>query len=317
MPESIPILIDCDMGVDDALALMLAAHSPALSMLGVTTVAGNISSADAALNSAYVLREVGRPDVPVVRGAAVSLDGREPEPVPHIHGPDGLGGVRAAACLSAVDPVAEAAIDFILSHARRLSDKLTIVATGPLTNIALAIRADPRAMGSVGGLVVMAGALRVPGNITPHAEFNVHCDPLAFREVMRFGIRVTLFPLDVTETVTLLTTDLRPSCGLSPGKLKFLREISGVYRQFHRTTCGVDGCYVHDALTVAWLIDPSLATLERGRIRVEMAGQHIGKTHWARDASGHVDAAIAFDGKRFFELFWRSLSRKLDGSLLI
>jgi inosine-uridine nucleoside N-ribohydrolase len=316
MPDETPILIDCDTGVDDALALMLAAHSPELSILGVTSVAGNISSAEAALNSSYVLRQVGRPDVPVVSGAAVSLGGREPDPVPHIHGPDGLGGVRPGAFPSAVHRGAGSATDFILSLAREMSGKLTIVATGPLTNIALALRADPRAMRSVGRLIVMGGALRVLGNITPHAEFNVHCDPLAFGEVMSFGIPTTLFPLDVTETVTLLTGDLDLSRGISAAKLKFLRDISDVYRQFHRTTCGADGCYVHDALTIAWLIDPSLATLERGRVEVETAGKRVGKTHWTADANGHIDAAVAFDGKRFFDLFWRSLSRKIDGSLL-
>ena len=316
MGAGVAVLIDCDTGVDDALALMLAAHSPELSMLGVTTVAGNISSAEAALNSAYVLRQVGRPDVPVVHGAAMSLSGREPDPVPHIHGADGLGGVRSVASPTGAKSETADAIELIVSHARRLGGALTIVATGPLTNIALAIRADPSAMRSVGRLVIMGGALRVPGNITPHAEFNVHCDPLAFGEVMGFGIPVTLFPLDVTETVTLLTGDLDLSRGISAAKLKFLRDISDVYRQFHRTTCGVDGCYVHDALTIAWLIDPSLAKLQRGRVRVETAGKRVGKTHWTADPSGHIDAAIAFDGKRFFDLFWQSLSRKLDGSLL-
>jgi purine nucleosidase len=317
MATAVPILIDCDTGVDDALALMLAAHSPELSIPGVTTVAGNISSAEAALNSAYVLRQVGRPDVPVVSGAAVSLGGREPRPVPHIHGSDGLGGVRPVEFSGGTKSNAVDATDFIVSHARRLAGGLTIVATGPLTNVALAMRADPRATKSVGRLVVMGGALRVPGNITPHAEFNVHCDPLAFQEVMSFGIPTTLFPLDVTETVTLLTSDLSSAPGKRISMLSFLRDISAVYRTFHRTTCGIDGCYVHDALTVAWLIDPSLAKLERGTVQVETAGKRIGKTHWTADADGHVDAAIAFDGKRFFELFWRSLSRKLDGSLLI
>lgn len=316
MGAGIPILIDCDTGVDDALALMLAAHSPALSILGVTSVAGNISSAEAALNTAYVLRQVGRPDVPVVRGAAVSLGGREPEAVPHIHGPDGLGGVRPVDFPGCAKLHPADATEFIVSHARHLGGELTIVATGPLTNIALALRADSRAMQSVGRLVIMGGALRVPGNITPQAEFNVHCDPLAFEEVMGSGIPITLFPLDATETVTLLTADLKPSCGLSPGKLKLLTKISGIYREFHRATCDVDGCYVHDALTIAWLVDPSLARLERGRVRVETAGKQIGKTHWTADPNGHIDSAIAFDGKRFFELFWHSLARKVNGSLL-
>ena len=317
MGAAVPILIDCDTGVDDALSLMLAAHSPELSILGVTTVAGNISSAEAALNSTYVLRQVGRPDVPVVSGAAASLGGREPDPVPHIHGSEGLGGVRPIELPGGGKSNAADAIDFIVSHARRLAGGLTIVATGPLTNIALALRSDPRAMKSIGRLVVMGGALRVPGNITPHVEFNVHCDPLAFQEVMSFGIPTTLFPLDVTETVTLLTSDLASATGVRTSMRSFLRDISAVYRRFHRTTCGIDGCYVHDALTVAWLIDPSLAKLQRGRVRVETAGKQVGKTHWTADPSGHIDAAIAFDSKRFFELFWRSLARKLAGSLLI
>lgn len=317
MPDALPILIDCDTGVDDALALMLAAHAAGLRILGVTSVAGNVSSADAALNSAYVLRQVGRGDVPVVRGAAVSLGGREPEPVPHIHGPDGLGGVRGGGWPAAVHQGPQAAVDCLLSNAQELAGGLTIVATGPLTNVALAIRANPAVMRSVGRLVIMGGALDVPGNVTPHAEFNVHCDPLAFAEVMSFGIPITLFPLDVTETVTLLTDDLDRARGIAPALLTFLHEMSQVYRAFHRTTCGVDGCYVHDALTVVWLIDPSLAKLRRGRVRVETAGKQPGRTRWIADPDGNVDAAITFDGKRFFELFWQSLAQIPDGSLLI
>src|SRR5690349_1031940 len=130
MPAERPILIDCDTGVDDALALLLAAHCPQLKILGVTTVAGNISSAQAARNTAFVLRQVGRTDVPVIRGSAVSLSGREPVAVPHIHGIDGLGGINtSSADESPPEPEPEeSAIDFILSWARKLERELTIVA---------------------------------------------------------------------------------------------------------------------------------------------------------------------------------------------
>lgn len=319
MAERIAILIDCDTGVDDALALMLAAHSPGLEILGVTTVAGNISSAQAARNARFVLRQVGQGEVPVVRGAAVSLGGREPVAVPHIHGIDGLGGIGPPA---QADSLAEidssgSATDFILDWARKLGPRLTIAATGPLTNLALALRADPAAMRAVGRLVVMGGALRLAGNVTPRAEFNSHCDPRAFAEVMSFGVPITLFPLDVTQTVELRADRFDRVQGVCAAKIDFIRRMSATYRGFHRETRGgVDGCYVHDALTIAWLLEPSLAMLESGRVGVELAGPSLGRTTWTLDEQGHVQTAIRFDAAGFFRLFWRTLGRTLPGSLL-
>lgn len=317
MPPDVPILIDCDTGVDDALALMLAAHSPQLKILGVTTVAGNISSAQAASNTAYVLRQSGRGDVPVLRGAPVSLGGREPVAVPHIHGVDGLGGCNPSAISEPATNarIETSAIDCIVDWASRLKNQLTIVATGPLTNIALAIRSDPRAMRSVGRFVVMGGALRLGGNVTPRAEFNSHCDPLAFSEVMSFGIPITLFPLDVTQTVELRASMFDETQNVPPATVNFIRRISATYRAFHCSTRGgIDGCYVHDALTIAWLLDPTLATLERGRVTVDLAGEDIGRTHWTPDPAGHVDTAIRFDSDGFFRLFWGALATQSFGS---
>ncbi len=172
-------------------------------------------------------------------------------------------------------------------------------------------------MRSVGRLVVMGGALRLAGNVTPRAEFNSHCDPRAFAEVMNFGVPVTLFPLDVTQTVELRADRFHEVRDVSASKMDFIRRMSATYRAFHRQTRGgVDGCYVHDALTIAWLLDPNLATLEMGRVSVALDGPSLGRTNWTPDERGHVQAAIRFDAKEFFRLFWRTLARTLPGSLL-
>ena len=173
------VLIDADPGTDDALALIAALNSPELDVLGVTTVGGNASLADTTRNALRLLDHLGS-DLPVSRGSARPLKGRF-EYAYHFHGAAGLG-VRLPSPRTA--PTAERAVERIVGAASEYRGALTLIALGPLTNVARAMRSNPRLAGWVAEVVVMGGAVEVPGNVTPHAEFNVYNDPEAAHEVL-------------------------------------------------------------------------------------------------------------------------------------
>ena len=206
---------------------------------------------------------------------------------------------------------------FLLEMARTHEDRLTIVATGPLTNLALAAREDPAALRKVGRVFVMGGAVERGGNVTEFAEFNVHCDPEAYGVLFEAGIPLTLFPLDVTQEVVLARSDLArsglaSSSGVEPARLSLIRDMTDRYMSFHAGRNQIDGCYVHDALPVASLIEPSLFQYRRGEVIVDAARTpERGSLRWSGPGEeGYAaDVALEVDAKRFFEVFWNVLGR--------
>ena len=310
------IVMDVDTGVDDALAILLALHSPSLDIIGITTVSGNISSRQASLNTRFLLNRFGREDIPVVTGAAESLDGRKPSPVPEIHGADGLGGFSEAYwCRNDTKFGASTfdtdAVEFLLKHVKQHGKQLRIIATGPLTNIANALRKDPETMRAAGGIDIMGGAIETPGNMARGiAEFNVFFDPNALVEVLSSAIPITLFPLDVTERVRLLDRSLTDDLRIGDDTRDFIRNITKTYFDFHKTNYGFRGCFTHDALPVAYLIDPSLFSIRAGEISVDpSSSKRAGNTHWSRpgETGTRVNVAMGIDDQRFFELYWKQL----------
>ncbi|MEZ5366463.1 MAG: nucleoside hydrolase [Bryobacterales bacterium] len=197
------VLIDTDPGVDDALALLLAFASPELHVEAITTVAGNVGLEPATRNALLTL-DVARVQNPptVVRGAYKPLE-REAVDAAHVHGEDGLGGMASAYGEPSRGAAPGAAVDCILETIARQPGEVTVIALGPLTNLAQALLADPKAMALAERIVVMGGALDVPGNAGPHAEFNFFVDPEAARIVLRSGLPVTLVGLDVTRLAVL------------------------------------------------------------------------------------------------------------------
>lgn len=328
MDKPTPLLLDVDTGVDDALAILLALHHPGLDLVGITTVSGNCHGEQAALNTHCLLRQFSpAPTFPLRLGALEALDGRVPVPADHVHGADGLGGVSErfwSGRESEQAPVLErrGGVEFLLEMARAHEDRLTIVATGPLTNLALAARADPAALRKAGRIFAMGGAVERGGNVTEFAEFNVHCDPQAYRVLFEAGIPLTLFPLDVTREVVLERSDLArsdlarsglaSSSGVEPTELRLLRDITDRYMSFHAGRDHIEGCYVHDALPVASLIEPSLFGFRRGEVIVDASRTpERGRMRWSGpDEEGYaVDVAMTVDAERFFEVFWDALGR--------
>ena len=284
------VLIDTDPGTDDALAMMMALNSPDLDVLGFTTVGGNARLADTTRNALRLLEYLGRTDVPVFRGSARPLRGKF-QYAYDVHGAAGLG-VRLRSPVTA--PHAKRAPQVIMEMASVHRGELTVIALGPLTNIARALVLEPRLAAWIKQIVVMGGAAGVPGNVTPHAEFNIYNDPVAADAVLSSGIPVTLVGLDVTSQ-TYLTAAARPWVrGDSPAARLSRRILAGSLGP----TTGLGRFHLHDPLAVVAAVRPCLFTYQQAAVAVETADPgRTGRTV-ASYGCGPVAVAVGVDVAR-------------------
>src|SRR5688572_2813636 len=258
----IPMILDVDTGVDDAMALLYAVASPEVDLIGATCVMGNISVEQATENTLAVLEVAGRGDVEVAQGAARPLV-REHVPFPIVHGERGLG--RADPPRPAASASDRSAVELIVGSARERPGEVLLVATGPLTNIALALREEPGLPQLLRGFALMGGAFARGGNVTPAAEANIWVDPTAAAEVFTAfsGADDERLPvcvgLDVTEDAVMRRADLDEICAPAPesplGQL--VEGATSFYMDFYAAVVGQDGCRLHDPLALAVAIDPS------------------------------------------------------------
>jgi len=309
--------------VDDALAILLALGSSELRVQAITTVAGNVSVEQTTANAHRILtvaRPAPRP--PVARGADRPL-GRSLQTAPHVHGADGLGGVsglRDAAGrfrhpVGDPTPWALDAVETILTLLGAAPGETTLIALGPLTNLALALRRDPGAFSRVREIVIMGGAVAAPGNVTPTAEFNFFVDPEAAHEVLTSNLPVTLVPLDVTRKAVLRAMAIR-ELGRSGGEVgRFVEAFSREALDFAGRVEREDGITLHDPLAVAVAIAADLFTFESFSLDVETRGDDAGAVHARRSpSSGRPHGCrVATDvrAKEFLDLF---LERLCPGS---
>jgi inosine-uridine nucleoside N-ribohydrolase len=283
------ILLDCDPGHDDAIALLLALASPELELLGVTTVAGNQTLEKTTANAIRVLDFVGRDDVPVAAGASAPLV-REPYVAAHVHGESGLDGPDLPP--PSREPLQQHAVDFLAAQIRANRGAVTLVPTGPLTNIALLLALHPDARPE--RIVLMGGAI-AEGNVTPAAEFNIWADPEAAARVFASGIEVTMIGLDVTHK-GLFTPAHEQRLEGRVGEM--VRALLQFYGAFHRRQYGWEGSPIHDAVAVAHVARPDLLeTVERG-VKVD-TGSELGRGRtyvdlWER-AGWEPNARVAVD----------------------
>ena len=263
------IILDSDPGVDDALAILLALRSPELKVEAITPVAGNVPLELTLPNALRLVEIAGRTDVPVAAGASTPLV-RRLVTAKYVHGENGLGGVEFPP--PKIRPVAETATELIRRIVRNSPGEITIVAVGPLTNVATALRADPALAGMLRSIVLMGGSLS-GGNITPSAEFNFYVDPEAARIVFDAGVPLTMVGLDVTRKVLLREEHIRV---LEAGKSPASQAAGRIMRRtIERMRTGKDVTVVamHDPLTVANLIDPGILTLRDYYVEVETSGE--------------------------------------------
>jgi inosine-uridine nucleoside N-ribohydrolase len=267
------VIIDTDPGIDDAVAIFLALASPEFDVIGLTTVFGNCEVDVATRNALTLLEAAGRPEVPVAAGAANPVAMPYLGAVPHIHGEDGLGDGEPLPA-PAGRPVDTHAADFLCRNA----PGATILAIGPLTNLALALRLRPDLDTLVDRVVVMGGNALGPGNATPAAEANIMNDPEAADVV--FGARwpVTMVGLDVTEKVLMSGAAIDAVATRDTPTARLLTRAIQLYRSFFKQTNDVDGIYLHDPTAVAFLLAPALFRTEAWPVRVETQGISRGKT---------------------------------------
>jgi purine nucleosidase len=265
-------LIDTDPGIDDALALLFAWNSPGLRLAGITTVAGNVEVADATVNLFRLLALRKPTPMPTVAQGAAQPLRRPLVTAQGYHGADGLGEVAGWPVVRPVLSKLDAA-DFIVDAARRAGEPLTLIALGPLTNVALALDRGPAALGALARVVVMGGAVDVPGNVTPTAEFNIHVDPEAATAVLAAGLRLDLVPLDATHQAVLPRVDLEAALARRPGPVAERVRAFTDYALSVDTRRGGAGMPLHDPLAVAAALDPSLITWEGVRLEVTADGQ--------------------------------------------
>jgi inosine-uridine nucleoside N-ribohydrolase len=293
-----PILLDCDPGHDDAIALLLALASPELELLGVTTVAGNQTLEKTTANAIRVLEFAGRTDVPVAAGADRPLV-RDPFVAAYVHGDTGLDGPDLPPPQS--EPVAPHAVDFLAERIRTSERPVTLVPTGPLTNIALMLALHPDARPE--RIVLMGGAV-AEGNVTPAAEFNIWCDPEAAARVFASGIEVTMIGLDVTHKALFTTAH----SGRLAGRVgEMVTELLRFYARFHREVYGFDGSPIHDAVAVAHVMKPELVETLHRNVEIDVESELCrGRTvvdlwrRTERQPNAHVGVEIDADG--FLEL---------------
>jgi len=304
-----PIVLDCDPGHDDALAITLALARPELDVLGITTVGGNSPLANTTRNALRVLALLGRSDVPVAPGAERPLLRESWTPV-EFHGESGLDGADLPEPAAAPRP--EGALALTEALVARAGRPVTLVATGPLTNVALLLRARPRVREGIERVCLMGGSLG-EGNTTASAEFNIWQDPEAAAIVFGSGIPISMMGLDVTHRALFLEPDVARLETLGTRSARIWVDLLRFFAIYHRRRYGWDGSPIHDAVAVAHLAVPGLVTTELLHVDVETAGEltrgrTVADREGLRGLPANVEAGVDIDRARFVDLLVEAIA---------
>ncbi|MFQ2312530.1 pyrimidine-specific ribonucleoside hydrolase RihA [Aeromonas dhakensis] len=268
---ALPVILDCDPGHDDAIALILALASPELKVLAVTTSAGNQTPNKTLNNALRILTLLGRRDIPVAAGAPKPL-ARELIIADNVHGESGLDGPKLPD--PAFAPVAMTALELMAKCLRESPDSVTLVPTGPLTNIALLLAAHPELKSKIARIVLMGGAAGA-GNWTPAAEFNIYVDPEAADMVFNSGLPITMCGLDVTHQAQVMDEDIERVRAITNPVAQCVAGLLDFFMIYHRDPkWGFAGAPLHDPCTIAWLLAPALFHGVECRVDIETGGTH-------------------------------------------
>lgn len=302
------VILDVDPGIDDAVAVVMALFDPRLEVVALTATAGNVRADLATRNLQILIDQLDPPRLPRL-GAAVEPEFGLPATSTHIFGEDGLGNTDF--------PVAEhhqrhPSEKVLVEEVRLAPEEVTLLALGPLTNAALAMRRDPEWASQIGQIVVMGGALHAPGNVTAAAEFNIFCNPIAARTVFQSKTTKSLVPLDVTEQV-VMTFDLFDQLPDESSRAgRFLRRILPFAFRSHRQVLGLEGIHLHDAVALAAMLHPELFTWSELPVDVEVSGElTTGATVFDRrrtsSARANMAVAVDVDSAAVMDVILRSL----------
>ncbi|HCK65812.1 MAG TPA: nucleoside hydrolase [Anaerolineae bacterium] len=299
------IIIDTDPGVDDALTFLLALASPEIQLEALTSVHGNIGIENTTRNALSVLELAQASHIPVARGCEVPLVSPLYKSDKNVHGKKGVGNANLPEPKSKV--INQHAIDFLIEKVNAQPNQISIFPIGPLTNIALAIRKDPEFVKNVKELVIMGGSIKQGGNATPLAEFNIFADAHAAHVVFHTGIPIKLIPLDVTQQCLLTAKDIENIHQINSPIARFIKDATDVYLDFYRKH-GIDGCALHDPLTLATIIAPELLIFENYYVGVDFSGG-ISNGHTFADLMNvskkpaNMQVAMNVRGRDFIDLF--------------
>ncbi len=311
------IIIDTDPGIDDAMAILLALASPEVKVEGLTVVHGNCSLKQGTENALSLLEQARAAHVPVAVGHELPLV--QPSLLaPETHGNTGMGYVKFPP--RRTNPVQQHAVDFIIEKIMESPGEITLVAIGPLTNIAAAIRREKRIVGAVKELFIMGGAIRHEGNTTPLAEFNTYVDPHAAHIVFHSGMPITLVPLDVTYQCILTPADVARLLQINSPISRLVADSTRFYMEFHDEYQQIDGCIINDPLALALVFAPELVDTEELYVDVDITGGvSMGKTfadfYRMTQKPPNMKVALEVRPRDFIELFLErieNLCRKIE-----
>jgi inosine-uridine nucleoside N-ribohydrolase len=303
-----PIVLDCDPGHDDALAILLAAADPALELVAITTVAGNQSLDKTSLNARRMCSAAGIRGVPVAAGCDRPLV-RDRIASPEIHGESGLDGPAFGTPTVPLDP--RHAVDVIL-EASRAHDGLVLVPTGPLTNIATALARDPGLAQRLRRIVLMGGAIGL-GNVTPAAEFNIAVDPEAARAVFESRVPITMVPLEATHQALATPQVIERIAELDFPLAHLCVELLGFFAETYLRVFGFEAPAVHDPCALAWLIDPTIVPTRPMRVDIETRaefsdGRTVCDLYGVTGRRANAEVGTGLEVDRFWELLIGALA---------
>jgi purine nucleosidase len=274
--ETKHIIFDTDPGIDDSLAILLALASPELSVDGIVTVHGNVSTEQTTENALAILELAGASHIPVYKGCNLPLV-KESLLSPETHGDKGLGYANLP--VPATKPQVKHGSDFLIERIMSQPNEITLVAIGPLTNVALALRKEPRIVENVKEVWVMGGAIQHAGNTTALAEFNTFVDPHAAHIVFHSGMPITLTPLDVTYQCIFTVDDLNRLLRIDSPITKYIADSTRFYMEFHDEYQSIQGCVINDPMTLALTFIPEICDYQNLVVDVDIStGVGLGNT---------------------------------------
>jgi purine nucleosidase len=299
------IILDTDPGIDDSLAILLALASPEIMLEGLSVVHGNSSTAQGTINALSVLELAKASHIPVYQGCELPLV--QPSLLAtETHGEQGIGYAKLSA--PQTKPEGGKGSDYLIEKIMSSPGEITLVCIGPLTNVALAIRQEPRIVKNVKEVFIMGGALRHEGNTTPLAEFNTFVDPHAAHIVFHSGMPITLTPLDVTYECIFLPDDLNRLLKIDSPITKFIADATRFYMEFHDEYQKIDGCVINDPLTMALTFMPEICDYQELYVDVDIStgvglGNAFADFYNYEKKTPNMKVALGVRPRDFMELF--------------